>query len=286
MYYTRSRLSNEADNFLFDLDEQCKQSTVFDNNIFSDWLTDDPATHATSSAELTSILFQPPMAPLSPSVVSSSSLGSPLSTSLSTSPPACNALQQETFEAPQYSGSTEEVSSYDNKLLTAYPHSYRQLPVWAASLWENSSAGSFMTDERFPVKTAANTTIDPPFARSRESLPNDVFAQRSQDRFHSALDKPVSEVPSRMSFLIRPICIRIADPSFHSVPQKSLLKPPKLDPSAWQLYFTDFIQKAQANTTKKLNIAQAAREAGQEYANLSSAEKEVRSLSNLDLSYL
>ena len=65
------------------------------------------------------------------------------------------------------------------------------------------------------------------------------------------------------------------------MPQKSLLRPPKLAPSAWQLYFTDFIQRAQANTTKKLNVAQAAKEAGQEYANLSAAEKEVRALSNL-----
>jgi hypothetical protein len=65
-----------------------------------------------------------------------------------------------------------------------------------------------------------------------------------------------------------------------------LLRPPKPAPSAWQLYFTDFIQRAQANTTKKLNVAQAAKEAGQEYANLSAAEKEVRSLSNLHFSDL
>jgi len=63
-----------------------------------------------------------------------------------------------------------------------------------------------------------------------------------------------------------------------------MLRPPKLAPSAWQLYFTDFIQRAQASTTKKLNVAQAAKEAGQEYANLSTAEKEVRSLSNLGFS--
>jgi hypothetical protein len=56
-----------------------------------------------------------------------------------------------------------------------------------------------------------------------------------------------------------------------------------LAPSAWQLYFTDFIQRAQANTTKKLNVAQAAKEAGQEYASLSAAEKDVSSLSNLRL---
>ena len=58
-------------------------------------------------------------------------------------------------------------------------------------------------------------------------------------------------------------------------PQKSSLKPPKLAPSAWQLYFTDWIQRHQATSQKKLNVAQAAKEAGQEYAKLSSEEKEV-----------
>jgi len=56
---------------------------------------------------------------------------------------------------------------------------------------------------------------------------------------------------------------------------KSVLRPPKLAPSAWQLYFTDWIQKQQASGTRKLNVAQAAKEAGQEYACLSPAEKEV-----------
>jgi hypothetical protein len=50
-----------------------------------------------------------------------------------------------------------------------------------------------------------------------------------------------------------------------------------LAPSAWQLYFTDWIQRQQASNTRKLNVAQAAKEAGQEYASLSAAEKEVRS---------
>ena len=59
------------------------------------------------------------------------------------------------------------------------------------------------------------------------------------------------------------------------VPLKSVLKPPKLAPSAWQLYFTDWIQRHQATSTRKLNVAQAAKEAGQEYANLTAEEKEV-----------
>ncbi|KAF6762222.1 hypothetical protein DFP72DRAFT_599174 [Ephemerocybe angulata] len=58
------------------------------------------------------------------------------------------------------------------------------------------------------------------------------------------------------------------------LPMKSVLKPPKLAPSAWQLYFTDWIQRQQRLGTRKLNVAQAAKEAGQEYASLSAAEKE------------
>ncbi|TFK20350.1 hypothetical protein FA15DRAFT_673551 [Coprinopsis marcescibilis] len=58
------------------------------------------------------------------------------------------------------------------------------------------------------------------------------------------------------------------------LPSKSMLKPPKLAPSAWQLYFTDWIQKQQRLGTRKLNVAQAAKEAGQEYASLSNEEKE------------
>ncbi|KAJ7930093.1 hypothetical protein B0H13DRAFT_1595724, partial [Mycena leptocephala] len=57
-------------------------------------------------------------------------------------------------------------------------------------------------------------------------------------------------------------------------PMKSMLRPPKLAPSAWQLYFTDWIQRQQASSSRKLNVAQAAKEAGQEYASLSEEEKE------------
>ncbi|KAF8272118.1 hypothetical protein EI94DRAFT_1865433 [Lactarius quietus] len=61
---------------------------------------------------------------------------------------------------------------------------------------------------------------------------------------------------------------------YYSVPHKSLLRPPKLAPSAWQLYFTDWIQRHQASSTRKLNVAQAAKEAGVEYARLGPQEKE------------
>ena len=71
-----------------------------------------------------------------------------------------------------------------------------------------------------------------------------------------------------------------------AVPQKSLLRPPKLAPSAWQLYFTDWIQRRQATSPKKLNVAQAAEEAGQEYARLSTEEKEVRNQVTISIELL
>lgn len=62
------------------------------------------------------------------------------------------------------------------------------------------------------------------------------------------------------------------------LPQRSELRPPKLAPSTWQLYFTDWIQRHQSMSggDKKLNVAQAAKEAGQEYARLTPEQKEVR----------
>lgn len=62
------------------------------------------------------------------------------------------------------------------------------------------------------------------------------------------------------------------------MPARSELRPPKLAPSTWQLYFTDWIQRHQSmhGGDKKLNVAQAAKEAGAEYANLTPEQKEVR----------
>ncbi|KIP12760.1 hypothetical protein PHLGIDRAFT_81249 [Phlebiopsis gigantea 11061_1 CR5-6] len=67
---------------------------------------------------------------------------------------------------------------------------------------------------------------------------------------------------------------RPAERATGDAPLRSSLRPPKLAPSAWQLYFTDWIQRHQATSPKKLNVAQAAKEAGQEYARLSAEEKE------------
>lgn len=64
--------------------------------------------------------------------------------------------------------------------------------------------------------------------------------------------------------------------SKEDTPERSELRPPKLAPSTWQLYFTDWIQMHQTNSgDRKLNVAQAAKEAGAEYAQLTPEEKEV-----------
>lgn len=77
-------------------------------------------------------------------------------------------------------------------------------------------------------------------------------------------------------------------PNLTQTPQRSELRPPKLAPSAWQLFFTDWINRRQMmhGAERKLNVAQAAKEAGAEYARLSNSEKEVRSFLSLLLNIL
>ncbi|TFK81792.1 hypothetical protein K466DRAFT_604210 [Polyporus arcularius HHB13444] len=50
--------------------------------------------------------------------------------------------------------------------------------------------------------------------------------------------------------------------------------PRKLPPSAWQLFFADWMERREASGREKLNIAQAIREAGHDFAQLSAEEKE------------
>ncbi|PPQ65367.1 hypothetical protein CVT24_011477 [Panaeolus cyanescens] len=110
-------------------------------------------------------------------------------------------------------------------------------------------AGSAMSDERDSVEREdKDATIR---RRKREETPAPISASTSGSASISG-----------------------SSSSSKDGPLKSVLRPPKLAPSAWQLYFTDWIQKQQASGTRKLNVAQAAKEAGQEYACLSAAEKE------------
>lgn len=59
------------------------------------------------------------------------------------------------------------------------------------------------------------------------------------------------------------------------IPIKSELRPPKQAPSMWQVYFADWLQDHKARQPQdKLNVAQAAKEAGQLYKTLSAEAKE------------
>ncbi|KAK0537138.1 hypothetical protein OC842_001751 [Tilletia horrida] len=59
-----------------------------------------------------------------------------------------------------------------------------------------------------------------------------------------------------------------------SKPLKSLLKPPKQAPSAWQIFFTAELHKIKQQTPgERLNVAHVAREAGQRYAALPDSAK-------------
>jgi hypothetical protein len=105
------------------------------------------------------------------------------------------------------------------------------------------------------------------------SVSDDRDATIRRKRRISDEPRTMEKTSDSCAYLIRS---RLVSELTHTpAPSRSLLKPPKLAPSAWQLYFTDWIQKQQASSTRKLNVAQAAKEAGQEYAGLSPEEKEV-----------
>ena len=218
---------------------------------------------------------------------------------------ALNALPRSTspttsfddYMAPQ-SQPLDSVSPQDTSL---------QPPAWASHLWETSS---YLATPTSPQLHSSPLPANPRRRRTsmrRDSLPGQTFqpssapsalhnrpvnlarsysrraesASVSDDRDATIRRKRrISDEPRSMektsdscAYLIRSCLVR--DLTHTPAPSRSLLKPPKLAPSAWQLYFTDWIQKQQASSTRKLNVAQAAKEAGQEYAGLSPEEKEV-----------
>ncbi|KAI0053683.1 hypothetical protein FA95DRAFT_1481141 [Auriscalpium vulgare] len=172
-------------------------------------------------------------------------------------------------------------------------------PLWASQLWSASAAANRPTPSPLPQLLYAAPPEDN-FATARQRIPrsaapmaSSIFQSASapsgiqmrsptQSRAYSRRAESVSMSDDRDATVRRK---RKGDdpemraPSLErtrtdSSPQKSLLRPPKLAPSAWQLYFTDWIQRHQASSTRKLNVAQAAKEAGVEYARLSLEEKE------------
>ncbi|KZT24596.1 hypothetical protein NEOLEDRAFT_1156838 [Neolentinus lepideus HHB14362 ss-1] len=172
-------------------------------------------------------------------------------------------------------------------------------PSWAAHLWDTpSSSGS----ENLPSSVEDPPLSEDAFATLRQRIPiprstpslGQVFQSSSAPsaietrpprltRGYSRRAESVSETnddrdatvrKKRRSITQQEELRNAVKANELSAPRKSTLRPPKLAPSAWQLYFTDWIQRHQATSDRKLNVAQAAKEAGQEYASLSPEEKE------------
>lgn len=185
-------------------------------------------------------------------------------------------------------------------------------PAWATQLWDSPSTlrsptstrpsvrhspfpettlrtripmrrGSISSGQMFQSSSAPTVSEPraPSMARSYSRRAESISTNDDRDATLRRRRKPEeSPTPEKGSDTRKSNSLRNEYRSFTqmSLALKSVLKPPKLAPSAWQLYFTDWIQRQQASGTRKLNVAQAAKEAGQEYACLSPDDKEVRVL--------
>jgi len=157
----------------------------------------------------------------------------------------------------------------------------QRMPIRRASL---SSSGLLFQSSSAPSHT---DTLTPAMSRSYSRRADSLSASDDRDatvrrkKRSPDEDAPIPTKPSndsRKSYSSPynyPLLSNNVFLPTPTEPLKSVLRPPKLAPSAWQLYFTDWIQKQQSSGTRKLNVAQAAKEAGQEYASLTPAEKEV-----------
>ncbi|KAJ7068580.1 hypothetical protein C8F01DRAFT_1247077 [Mycena amicta] len=170
-----------------------------------------------------------------------------------------------------------------------------QVPQWAAQLWDapprhsrtpSSSPRSAARHSplRIPGRPKSLTTLFPS-SSAPSVVPPITAVGHNTIRAYSKRAESFSASEDRDATVRRrkrsgPVEDQQEDDQPHdnnptlTAPLKSLLRPPKLAPSAWQLYFTDWIQRQQASSNRKLNVAQAAKEAGLEYASLSEEEKE------------
>ncbi|KAJ6539668.1 hypothetical protein B0H19DRAFT_1180064 [Mycena capillaripes] len=178
------------------------------------------------------------------------------------------------------------------------PHE-TQTPAWAAQLWDSPPPGpsrhlrspssprssarhSPLSDQRLRIPAPRRNSLTSAHLFPSSSAPSMAPGQvQNTIRGYSRRAESFSTPDDRDATVRRKKRIsgpeeidNAQDKAHDSPPLKSTLRPPKLAPSAWQLYFTDWIQRQQASSSRKLNVAQAAKEAGQEYACLSEEEKE------------
>ncbi|KDQ64411.1 hypothetical protein JAAARDRAFT_116407 [Jaapia argillacea MUCL 33604] len=184
---------------------------------------------------------------------------------------------------------------YEEPFKSMSPPDPSMTPSWASQLFHSPASTAPIPLPLSPVEPAddlnATLRLPSPFRRPTTSLsqmfisasaPSAVETRpppmsrgysRRADSFSDNTDHDASTVRRKRRSLGQDDA-RTVVRGGENGPLKSALRPPKLAPSAWQLYFTDWISRHQATSSKKLNVAQAAKEAGQEYANLTAAEKE------------
>ncbi|KAF9021504.1 hypothetical protein BDZ89DRAFT_1093474 [Hymenopellis radicata] len=149
-------------------------------------------------------------------------------------------------------------------------------PNWATQLWDPAPKHARASSSRSPVRR--HSPLSSAYTQRLRIPRRDTVSPVDMAYSSSKAESGAGDMTDRDATIRRKR--KTSDPAGveskdnNTLPLKSVLRPPKLAPSAWQLYFTDWIQRQQASNTRKLNVAQAAKEAGQEYAGLSVEEKE------------
>ncbi|KAK0453945.1 putative HMG1 protein [Armillaria borealis] len=267
--------------------EALDNSPSFDNNLYlSNWVHDTDLPSPSSPISIPASTPSPPYIPFAER--------SPYAADKAYSPANFAALHHLPPSASPAS-SFEDIHSFERSRVDSIsPKEVSAMtPAWASQLWDAPRPGHIRTSSsRSPVRhsplSPTNTqrlriprrdTVSPVNLFQSASAPALTLAP-GMARAYSSGKAESGGVADRDATIRRkrktsdPEEIENRPKDSDSPPLKSVLRPPKLAPSAWQLYFTDWIQRQQASNTRKLNVAQAAKEAGQEYAGLSAEEKE------------
>ncbi|KAJ7498609.1 hypothetical protein FB451DRAFT_1016681 [Mycena latifolia] len=279
--------SYSPDSFYGSFDDY-KRPQPLDTLYLSNWLSHD--TDSSSVPSPTSPIPIPSASPQSPSFVAFSDHSgfadgpfSPAAFAAAlplprSSSPSSSFEDNHLYAAPRPQQQVESVSPHET-----------QTPAWAAHLWETprhlrtpssprSSVRHSPLSDRIPVRRNSLSSGQLFPSSSAPSIApvgqNTIRAYSRRAESFSTPDDRDATIRRGKKRTLGPDEGELQDKPHESPPLKSMLRPPKLAPSAWQLYFTDWIQRQQASSSRKLNVAQAAKEAGQEYASLSEEEKE------------
>ncbi|KIY69706.1 hypothetical protein CYLTODRAFT_420393 [Cylindrobasidium torrendii FP15055 ss-10] len=249
-------------------DPHFSESPSYNNELYlSNWVHDDIANSPTSP-----IPIPQSQAFSTPSTTSGSLYSPPNFAAMQPLPSSASPASFDDMHRRQRVDSMDSISPSEISLAT---------PNWTTQLWDVDSPRMHTraASSRSPVRRHSPMSTGP--HRVRDTSPMQMFQSASAPtaphmaRAYSSsrgdIDRDATVRRKRKTSDPAPSADKDNE---SSTPAKSALRPPKLAPSAWQLYFTDWIQKQQATSTRKLNVAQAAKEAGQEYAGLTTDEKE------------